>query len=80
MKKIFFFASALIAALSFTSCQKNNLQEGDLVTATFTIVAPSDVATKAVGDGKNAKNLVFAVYPYDLASELSKLKVEECAE
>lgn len=68
MKKIFFLASALVAALLFASCQKNDVQEGDLVTATFTIVAPSDVATKAVGDGQNAKNLVFAVYPYDLAA------------
>ena len=67
MKKIFFVASALVAALAFASCQKNDAQEGDLVTATFTIVAPHDVATKVIGDGQNAKNLVFAVYPYDLA-------------
>ena len=82
MKKILIFACAAVAAFSFASCQKNELQEGDLVTATFTIVAPSDVAaTKAVADGKNAKNLVFAVFPYDLnatdntnATELVKLR------
>lgn len=77
MKKILIFASAIVAALSFASCQKNDIQEGDLVTATFTIVAPGDVATKAIGDGQNAKNLVFAVYPYDLAANADNTDAAE---
>lgn len=69
MKKSIFFLS-LLAAFSFVSCEKSNVEAGDYVTAEFTIVAPEELATKAnfIGDGTNAKNLVFAVYPYDFAA------------
>lgn len=66
MKKIFTFAFAAIAVFTAVSCQKDQIKDSDLVTATFVVNAPSGLATKAlIGDGTSAQNLVFAVYPYD---------------
>ena len=72
MKKILLTAAAIASMLFAASCQKeiiSPVQEGDVVTATFTIEAPVVLGTKAVtsadevnvGDGRAADNLVFAV-------------------
>lgn len=84
MKNFLNYACVFAAVLSMASCQKNEvLTEDDYVTATFTIEAPAELSTKAIGDGTTAKNLVFAVYPYDsrltddqndLAEELTDLR------
>ena len=85
MKNFLNYACVFAAVLSMASCQKNEvLTEDDYVTATFTIEAPAELSTKAIGDGTTAKNLVFAVYPYDsrltddqndLAEELTFVRV-----
>lgn len=84
MKKIFTIACSLAVLFSAVSCQKDQVKDSDLVTATFVVSAPSGLATKSeIGDGSTARNLVFAVYPYDdkltiaqndAASELSDLR------
>ena len=74
MKKILFYAAAMASMLLAFACQKETIspagQDGDVVTATFTIQTPGLPGTKAVtsaeqlsvGDGRAADNLVFAVY------------------
>lgn len=62
-------AFAFAASVFAVSCQKDMSADSDLVQATFTIVSPDEVATKAVADGLKSKNLVFAVFPYDINAE-----------
>ncbi len=84
MKKILLTAAAIASMLFAASCQKeiiSPVQEGDVVTATFTIEAPVVLGTKAVtsadqlnvGDGRAADNLVFAVFD-ETGAELEDLR------
>ena len=77
MKKILLSAAAIASMLFAASCQKENFsasqQEGDVVTATITVQAPGQPATKAIGDGMTADNLVFAVFD-ETGAELPELR------
>ncbi len=82
MKNFLNYACVFAAVLSMASCQKNEvLTEDDYVTATFTIEAPAELSTKAIGDGTTAKNLVFAVYPYEIGASVdANLNVQELSD
>lgn len=75
MKKLLIISAAFAAMLLSASCQKeSNLDPAeDTVTATFTVTAPAVFATKAIGDGLSADNLVFAVFDKD-GQELEVLR------
>ena len=62
MKKLIYCALALAAGLFASSCQQENLEpvaQGN--TVTYTVEIP-DVTTKAIGDGSQVNQLVYAVY------------------
>ena len=62
MKKLIFSAAVLASAFFAASCQQELLEpqaEGN--TVTYTVEVP-EVATKAIGDGNNVNQLIYAVY------------------
>lgn len=77
MKRLSLFLSAMVAVLMTGSCQKEQFADeagqGDNVTVTLQVQAPAQLATKAVGDGQTADNLVFAVFN-DAGEELVDLR------
>lgn len=73
MKKIIFCAAAAAMVFSMASCQKTLLGGGSEVAATITVSAPAGLATKAIGDGQIAENLVFAVFDEE-GNELPALR------
>ena len=77
MKHFSIFIAAMISVLLMGSCQKSQFAgdapQGDLVTVTLNVQAPATLATKAIGDGQTADNLVFAVYD-DAGVELTDLR------
>ena len=67
MKKIFLFASAVVAMLAAGSCQKEvEFLEGDTVVK-FEVSA-GDVATKAIADATNITVLHWELYGTDIAT------------
>ena len=67
MKKIFLFASAVVAMLAAGSCQKEvEFLEGDTVVK-FEVSA-GDVATKAIADASNITVLHWELYGTDIAT------------
>ena len=67
MKKIFLFASAVVAMLAAGSCQKEvEFLEGDTVVK-FEVSA-GDVATKAIADATNITVLHWELYGSDIAT------------
>ncbi len=84
MKKLIYCALALAAGLFAASCQQENLEpvQGGS-TVTFTVNVP-EVATKAIGDGSDINNLLYAVYrteednEKDAIAELSSSQLVYC--
>ena len=84
MKKLIYCALALAAGLFATSCMQENLEpvQGGS-TVTFTVSVP-EVATKAIGDGSDINNLLYAVYRTeednvkDAIAELSSSQLVYC--
>jgi hypothetical protein len=63
MKKIFLYASAVVAMLAAGSCQKENLEQvKGGKTVSFTVAAPGQIQTKAIADGMNVDVLHYEVY------------------
>ena len=65
MKKLLYTLAAVATVLAAAGCARELAPAeaaGDTVTATFTVSAPSAVATKAIADGTTATELVFAAY------------------
>ena len=65
MKRFLFFISALAALTLSGSCSREVADvspEGDFINATFHLSLPGDMATKAISDGTQAKDLYVAVY------------------
>ncbi len=65
MKRFLFFISALAALTLSGSCSREVADvspEGDFINATFHVSLPGDMATKAISDGTQAKDLYVAVY------------------
>lgn len=64
MNKFLFLSAGMLTALLATSCSQeevNPVVNGEM--ETFTISLPSDMTSRAFGDGMKAKNLYIAVYP-----------------
>ena len=65
MKRLFLLFS-VIAALALTAgCNREEAGEpmnADMVTATFNVTMPGDIATKAISDGTQATELLFRVF------------------
>lgn len=64
MKRLVFLFS-VIAALAITACCTREAEESfdaNLVTATFNVSMPGDIATKAISDGTQATELLFRVF------------------
>ena len=84
MKKLIYCALALASGLFATSCMQENLEpvQGGS-TVTFTVSVP-EVATKAIGDGSDINNLLYAVYRTeednvkDAIAELSSSQLVYC--
>lgn len=85
MKKNLISFAAVLSMLFAASCQKDvasDMQNGELVTAVFTVEAPQQLVSKAVtsadqkavGDGLAADNLVFAVFDAE-GNELTDLRL-----
>ena len=77
MKKLIYCALALAAGLFATSCQQELLEpvQGGS-TVTYTVSLP-EVATKAIGDGSQVDQLVYAVYRIIDAKDLTDEKIQE---
>ena len=62
MKKLIFSAAVLASAFFAASCQQEMLDpQAEGTTVTYTVEVP-EVATKAIGDGNNVNQLIYAVY------------------
>lgn len=66
--KLFYSILAASAAMMFTSCSQDELggtqSKGDEATIDFTIDVPTNIGTRAFGDGSQVQKLNYAVY-YD---------------
>ena len=79
MKPIKYLAAAALTLLA-VSCNKEQVTEvpdGQMVDVTFTAALPSEMATKAIGDGQTAKTLHVSVYENDDAK--TKLDLDKIA-
>ena len=79
MKTLKYLAAAALALLA-VSCNKEQVTEvpdGQMVDVTFTAALPSEMATKALGDGQTAKTLYVSVYENDDAK--TKLELDKTA-
>lgn len=79
MKTLKYLAVAALALLA-VSCNKEQVAEvpdGQTVDVTFTAALPSEMATKAIGDGQTAKKLYVSVYENDDAK--TKLDLDKTA-
>ena len=72
MKKNLFFGLCAASMLLMTSCEKDSFanlwgeKESDVANVTLSVSLPElQTATRAYGEGKNAKNLQYAVYSLD---------------
>ena len=75
MKKLIYCALALAAGLFATSCQQENLEPVQgASTVTFTVNVP-EVATKAIGDGSDINNLLYAVYRTEANNEQDAIEL-----
>lgn len=65
-KKIFWGMFAMASMLFVTSCSQNELQEvnaeGNYVTATFNVVTPDGISSRAIGDGTTVNYVVCATF------------------
>lgn len=67
MKTFKYLAAAALTMLA-VSCNKEQVTEvpdGQMVDVTFTAALPGEMATKALGDGQTAKNLIVQVFEND---------------
>ena len=67
MKTFKYLAAAALTILA-VSCNKEQVTEvpdGQMVDVTFTAALPGEMATKALGDGQTAKNLIVQVFEND---------------
>ena len=67
MKTFKYLAAAALTILA-VSCNKERVTEvpdGQMVDVTFTAALPGEMATKALGDGQTAKNLIVQVFEND---------------
>lgn len=67
MKSIKYLAAAALTLLA-VGCNKEQVTEvpdGQMVDVTFTAALPGEMATKALGDGQTAKNLIVQVFEND---------------
>ena len=67
MKALKYLAAAALTFLA-VSCNKEQVTEvpdGQVVDVTFTAALPGEMATKAIGDGQTAKNLIVQVFEND---------------
>jgi len=75
MKRFLLFAFAAIIAAA--SCQKETLDggvpAGETAEVTFTINVPEGLQTKAIADGSNATELLYAVYNADKTKHITSL-------
>lgn len=65
MRKLLYTLAGLGALAMMASCNKeaeSPVAAGDGLTATFTVVAPEGVSTKAIGEGSLINSLAFAAY------------------
>lgn len=79
MKTFKYLAAAALTLLA-VSCNKEQVTEvpdGQMVDVTFTAALPSEMATKALGDGQTAKTLYVSVYENDDAK--TKLELDKTA-
>ena len=75
MKKLIYCALALAAGLFAASCQQENLEPVQgASTVTFTVNVP-EVATKAIGDGSDINNLLYAVYRTEANNEQDAIEL-----
>ena len=61
MKKVILWTLAAVAMLLSASCQKDQLK-GNESEVTFTLDLPSELSTKAIGDGSAATELYYGVF------------------
>ena len=67
MKSFKYLAAAALTLLA-VGCNKEQVTEvpdGQMVDVTFTAALPGEMATKAIGDGQTAKNLIVQVFEND---------------
>ena len=67
MKTLKYLAAAALTLLA-VGCNKEQVTEvpdGQMVDVTFTAALPGEMATKAIGDGQTAKNLIVQVFEND---------------
>ena len=67
MKTLKYLAAAALTLLA-VGCNKEQVTEvpdGQMVDVTFTAALPGEMATKALGDGQTAKNLIVQVFEND---------------
>ena len=79
MKTLKYLAAAALTLLA-VSCNKEQVTEvpdGQMVDVTFMAALPSEMATKAIGDGQTAKTLYVSVYENDDAK--TKLELDKTA-
>ena len=64
MKKSIFFSMCAASMMLFTACQDDldNGLKGEDGNVTFSVEVPSNIASRAFGDGTKALNLSYAVY------------------
>lgn len=65
MKRLFLLFSVIAAFALTAGCNREEAGEpmnADMVTATFNVTMPGDIATKAISDGTQATELLFRVF------------------
>ena len=64
--------------LAAGSCQKeNSLKDGDVAEVTFNIGIPTELSTKAIGDGTTATKLYYSVFNQDKTAPIKSLAQKE---